>query len=394
MLYDIERVKKKIQKLYDDGTFFHAFIERNSLFPLSLKLKTPSQNSLRENMATLFDEIHQLEKLQLHIEYKAFTFKSLGVQNLPVAVVIKSEEKFLKLLGKKRTFEIYQSSYRKAVSQFPHLKQLFLHKPNFLLQNSEIVDELLAICHFFTKKPRPNIYIRELSIKGVDTKFIQQYKSSVDAFLSTVLDENCFDHQITKLSNNGFEKKYGLKYELPLVRFRILDETLYINELNDITITNEAFENLELPCQNIFIVENKITMLSFMRLANSIVIFGNGYGVSMVKNAKWMATKNIYYWGDIDLDGFAILSQARGYFSQIKSLFMDEETIEIFKDLAVSKKEQQRKNLQHLNREEQLIYERLSTDFYKEDFRLEQERIPFEHITQILPSATKILPIK
>ena len=382
MLYDVTSVKKKVLKLYESGAFFRSFMEDTSLFPLSIKLKTPSQKSLRENMVTLFDEINALEKLQLQVEYREFSFKSLGVQKLPVSVVIESAEIFLKFLGKTREFAEYKKAYENAISHFSNLKNLFLAKPNMLLLHKEILEELLAVCHFFTKNPQPNIYIRELSIKGVDTKFIQNYIGVVDAFLATTLDEKHFDTTITKLSYSGFEKKYGLKYELPLVRFRILDETLKIHGLDDISLTTQAFEKLDLACKNVFIVENKITMLSFMNLKNSIVVFGNGYGVGMIKNAKWLKDKDIYYWGDVDMDGFAILSQARGYFPQVQSLFMDEETIENFTDLAVSSKESKVKKLNYLTDLEDTVYMRLQSDYYKENFRLEQERIPFKYIRE------------
>ena len=382
MLYNVTEVKKKILKIYEHGEFFRSFIADESLFPLSFKLKTPSQKSVRENMTTLFDEIKSLENLQLDLEYREFTFKSLGVQNLPVGVVIESEAIFLKFLGKTEEFRAYKREYERAVTHFPTLKMLFLERANLLLENKNILEELLQICHFFIKNPRPDIYIRELSIQGVDTKFIQHYKGVVDSFLATVLDERNYEYERVKLSHSGFEKKYGLKYELPLVRFRILDEALFLSGLSDISLTSEAFERLNFQCKNIFIVENKITMLSFMERKDSIVIFGNGYGVGMLQNANWLKDKNIYYWGDIDMDGFAILSQVRGYFPQVKSLFMDEETIEKFQDLAISIKQSKLKIVAHLNDTEHLVYKRLESDFYKENFRLEQERIPFNYVRE------------
>jgi len=113
---------------------------------------------------------------------------------------------------------------------------------------------------------------------------------------------------------------------------------------------------------------------------NAIVIFGNGYGAGRIKNASWLEKKNIYYWGDIDMDGFAILSQVRGYFSQTQSLLMDSITIEKFKELAVKSSERSVKELKHLSDVERVVYERLVSDYYGKNFRLEQERIPFHHL--------------
>ncbi|HIP02527.1 MAG TPA: hypothetical protein EYG75_03335 [Campylobacterales bacterium] len=127
-------------------------------------------------------------------------------------------------------------------------------------------------------------------------------------------------------------------------------------------------------------IENKITFLSFFEHKDSIIIFGQGYGISVLKDCTWLKGKEIYYWGDIDTDGFAILSQIRGYFPQIHSIFMNHETIEVFKDRAVKHKNNKQVLLKNLTEEENIIYERLNQDFYGENFRLEQERIPFDFI--------------
>ncbi len=382
MLYDVESVRKKALRLYESGEVFRGFMEGKLLFPFVIKLKTPTQKAFRESMATLDREIKVLESLHLHLNYHEFDFKSIGKQNLPVSLEIVSQEVLLKFLNKEREFSEFVRAYEVAISAFSKLKTLFVSKPNLLLQNREVIEEVLAICKFFLENPQPNIYIRELSIEGVDTKFIQKNRAVVDSFLATILKEGDYDAKITKLSENGFEKKYGLKYELPLVRFRILDESLYIHGLSDLSLTTEEFSSLNLACEYIFIVENKITMLSFMNIKNTIVIFGNGYGAGRIKNAEWLRGKNIYYWGDIDMDGFAILSQVRGYFPQTKSLLMDSATIEQFKDLAVKSSERNEKKLKHLSEAERVVYERLISDYYGENFRLEQERIPFSYVQE------------
>ena len=380
MLYDVKSIRKKALRLYESGEVFRFFINETALFPYTIRLKKPTQKSLRESMKTLSDEIKSLESLHLHLSYQEFDFKSMGKQRLPVSVVIQTQEELLRLLGKLQEFKEFVEVYRESVEAFTSLKLLFLQKPNLLLQNRDIVRKVLTISKFLLQNPQPNIYIRELPIKGLDTKFIEKNRVVVDSFLENVLDKSNYDTSITRLLDNGFEKKYGLKYELPLVRFRILDEDLCIQGLSDMSLTTEEFEALNLECENIFIVENKITMLSFMDMKNSIVIFGNGYGAGRIKNAKWLESKNIYYWGDIDMDGFAILSQVRGYFPQTKSLMMDDATIREFSDLAVASSERSFKNLECLTQDERVIYERLFSDYYGNNFRLEQEKILLNYV--------------
>jgi len=87
--------------------------------------------------------------------------------------------------------------------------------------------------------------------------------------------------------------------------------------------------------------------------------------------------KNIY-WGDIDSDGFAILSMLRGYFPDTKSIFMDKNTIEKFIEYSVVQEQLPRERvLNNLTGEEMKIYNSL-----RDGFRLEQERIHFNYIKE------------
>ena len=229
-------------------------------------------------------------------------------------------------------------------------------------------DKFFLILNFFLQNKQNNLYIREISLQDIDTKYIQKYTKIIDMLLCTITQTDL----LCTLSEYSFEKRYHLKYPLPQIRFRILDKDLYIAGLSDIMLTVEEFKNLNIACKRVFIVENQITTLAFGDIKESIVIFGSGYKVGVLKNVKWLEEKILYYWGDIDADGFAILSQMRGYFPKIQSLCMDEKTFETFKHYAVKDIKAIMKELKYLKEEEKKLYSRLKNQ------RLEQERIPFE----------------
>jgi len=373
IVYNQNEILKKFKKIYDSGAVFRAFMSDEELFPYCVKLKTLKQKDIVEYFSQISKEIEILKKLKLDIEYKEFRFKNIGLQKLPITLTCRSREEFLNFIDKKDEFENFKTRYFKATKEFPRLKKLFLEKPKLLLEID--LDKVLQTVTFLHNNPKPNIYAREFPMVGIDTKFIEKNKKTIDMFLVATLDIDLYNN-IDKLFYNGFERKYGLKYKLPLVRFRILDKDLYINGLSDLTINIEEFKNLSLTCRRVYIVENEITALSFPDIKDAIVIFGGGYSVGILEEVEWLKDKEIYYWGDIDMDGFAILSQARGYFLQIKSLFMDTQTIEEFGTLHVKSQNKQYKKLYNLTKEEMLVYERLFSDYYGENFRLEQERLP------------------
>jgi hypothetical protein len=48
-------------------------------------------------------------------------------------------------------------------------------------------------------------------------------------------------------------------------------------------------------------------------MQGTMAVFGSGNRVGALKNAAWLSTVNIFYWGDIDVQGFQILSQLRAF---------------------------------------------------------------------------------
>jgi hypothetical protein len=184
------------------------------------------------------------------------------------------------------------------------------------------------------------------------------------------------------ISETKFEKRFNLKYSEPLIRFKILDSSIsnkYFSDLTDISIPINQFNELSLPIKKVIIVENKTNLytvaLTLPVQENTIVIFGSGFKVENLKNVKWLSSVEILYWGDIDIQGFEILSQMRGYFPQTKSLLMDEDTFNKFfeNDYGTLSKVTTLLNLTEI---ELSIYEKLK----QKNWRLEQEKIPLNYV--------------
>ncbi len=378
--FDVTVTEKKLYRYYERGDIFRSYIEKVDIFPLHIPLKKITQKDIQNSFTSILQDIKTLKATNLPLLYKEFHFKSIGKQSLPISVEVENEEAFLKLITKQHEFNDFVNMYIKIISHYPSLKSIILKKPFIVLEYLEIWEKFFKIIDFFLKNTKPNIYLREISLPDIDTKFIEKYKKILDLFLSNIQKVE----SLNSIGDFAFEKKYQLKYPLPQIRFRILDEALTIEGLKDISISIDAFEKLQIACKKVFIIENKITFLSFFEHKESIVIFGQGYGISALKNSTWLKEKEVYYWGDIDTDGFAILSQIRGYFPQIHSILMDSKTIEQFKNRAVKHSNNKQVLLKNLTDKEHTIYERLKYDFYGENFRLEQERIPFDFVKKRL----------
>ncbi len=375
--YDINSLIKKCQKLYDRGDIFISYMLKIEYFPYFIKLRTTRQKNIQEDYEHILYSIKKLENSSFHLMFEQKSFKVLGEQKIPVKIIFNSLNDFLKIVNKEQEYKEFVHIYEKIISKYLNLKNLFIKKPFLILEYRNVWDELLIICDYLLKNPNPNIYTRELSFKNIDTKFIEKYKKIIDILVSYIKNQTA----LNSLKEHAFEKKYGFKFPQIQIRFRILDAKLYIGGLNDISITLDEFKTLNLPCKKIFIIENKITTLSFPDTKDSIVIFGQGYGVSALKDIDWFFDKQIYYWGDIDLDGFAILSNLKKYYKHTNSIFMDILTLEDFLHVKVEVKTQNKeKSLSYLNQDEKLVYDRLVNEYYGKNVRIEQEKIPFSYI--------------
>ena len=144
---------------------------------------------------------------------------------------------------------------------------------------------------------------------------------------------------------------------------------------------------MKLPVKRVFVVENKTNLLTIAltlpELEKTIVIFGSGYKVQNLKNTSWFNHVDLFYWGDLDIQGFEILSQFRSYFPQVKSILMDKLTFDRYfeKDEGTPSKIS---ILLSLTAEEQQLYELLKAN----NWRLEQEKIPFEYANEIIKKMT------
>ena len=380
MFYNIIEIEKKLQNIYKKGDIFSLFIDKKQIFPIAIKLKKPTQKDLQNNFLSIKKEIEELKSSGFKLEFKEFKFKTIGVQNLPIAVRVDSLDEFLSLINKEQEFKIWVESFEFIVQKYPKLFSFFHKKPFVVLEYECCWDKLLSVIGFLMDNSS-NIYIREISLPNIDTKFIEKHKKIIDILISNIKEIE----PLNTLNNFAFEKRYGLKYPQAEIRFRILDKSLYINGLSDLSVTIEEFKELKIDCKRVFIVENKITFLAFFDVKDAIIIFGKGYGVSAIKDVEWLKSKELIYWGDIDIDGFAILSQLRSYFKSVKSILMDIATIEEFKDRAVSYNAKPKEiELKNLTQDEQKAFKRVLNGYYGVNFRLEQEKIPFEWVREVL----------
>jgi len=251
-----------------------------------------------------------------------------------------------------------------------------------MLENAADWHRILAVLAWFRDHPRSGLYLRQLDITGVDTKFIEGRRGLLTELLDVLESPKMNEQPLSGTSS--LEQRFGLRNKPPLVRFRLLDEHLSINGLSDITVPAEQFASLSLPVQRVFITENEVNGLAFPEVARGLVIFGLGYGLDLLSGVDWLKNREIHYWGDIDTHGFAMLDRLRAMFPNARSLLMDRETLMAHRPLWVNETIPHDKPLARLTDAERALFEDLQFDRIGKKVRLEQERISFIYLQQAL----------
>lgn len=387
-------IKAKALKLWQSGRLLSARLSGEELFPLEIPFRKVTGkealerfSELRAWMGALREGSKERQGFGYTLEFAAVNHRQLGEQHFPARIVFDTQSDLLRLIGRQREFARFCELAQQTLAAHPALRPWLEQFPFKVLENQEAWPGVLAVCAFFLGNPAPQRYLRELDIPGVDSKFVEQHKRILRELFDILLPTEAVDRSVTTLAGSGFERRFGLRYDEPLVRLRLLDPALDAPlGLTDLSIPLGQFLLLDPPCKRVFITENKINGLSFPDVPDSLVIFGLGYGIQAIKEASWLREKEIVYWGDIDSHGFAILSQLRGYFPQVRSMLMDRETLLAFRPLWVAEEADKRClfELPHLDGEEQRLYRELRTNALGDKVRLEQERIAFAWLRQWL----------
>lgn len=368
-------IKKKAANKYK--AYLQSIVEGESFTPIVIVGdKKPNEDTVKFELELkeLISCSKEKKGYGYTIEYQTVKTKRHGIQDIPKSISFQTEYDYLKYINEEKDTAKFKKDITSILSSYPELKDWIYKHPIKVIENDW--ESLLKVCKYFKAVPQPHLYIRELPIQ-VHTKFIENNKGIIRELLDIIIAEHI------NVDEKQFESRFNLKYDETLVRFRILDEAIsqqLFRGIDDISIPISEFQHLYPPIQTVYVVENKINMLAFPIKRDSIVIWGHGFGVDIMKNVEWLKTKKIYYWGDLDAYGFQILSEIRTYFEQVESVMMDRNTFDLFYEGDKGTETNVEKDL-CLTSEECEMFKYLKEN----NLRLEQEKIPLEYARTKIP---------
>ncbi|HHI92651.1 MAG TPA: hypothetical protein ENK04_03915 [Gammaproteobacteria bacterium] len=375
-LLDAEGVSTRIRRQYRNQ--HRDWLAGNGHWPLSIPLGIPSEQQAERDLFAVKKWVVAWQNWQGigELVWTTRCWRKLGQQNLPEKLLLQTPDQAASWIGEKTRWQTAHNRYCAFVERWPMLaSHLPRHFPILADAPDSDIQKLIAVLSWLQANPASQLYIRQLPIEGVDTKWLGNHKKLISELLACL-------HALES-EPGDFYAITGIRREPLRIRMRILDDSLrkLCGGLGDITAPIDELKNLNLPVRQIYIVENIQTGLAFGDIPGAVVIMGLGYSVDLLAQIPWMKQSPAFYWGDIDTHGFAILGRAKASLPNIRSILMDETTLLKHKNLWVhEKKPGKSAEADYLTGAERQVYKNLLENKWGNQIRLEQERLCWEYV--------------
>jgi len=364
-------LRTKAENLYRE--FLRAWLADDPFFPRTI----PANRHLDANdhagaiaaIAALREGSKEARGFGYSIEWREKRSRAFGRNLFPERLFFETQEDFLRFIGKRSEFAAFSAAVERLRSEFPELNGWISSHQQLLVEVEPDLDGLLHVLRYFRANPRPGCFARELPVP-VDTKFVERQERVLRDWFDLVLPPNSI-----RSDETHFCRRFGLRYLEQHVFIRFLDSDLQ-REVNclwpEVSLPLSVVAGFPVRDAEAIIVENKVNLLTLRPRRRSIGLGAFGRAVSEMRAVPWLATTPITYWGDLDVEGFQILSALRAAFPHTRSLLMDMAAINQYRSIAGAGTGNRFSVPPHLTADEALAFDTC----LQENLRIEQERIP------------------
>lgn len=389
-------------KYWNNTKTLKSLLAGNTGFPIQISLKPPKGNAALNNISHFqefvnswksFCEQAEYESIQVNVRWETVTFRSISEQRVPTYLTISDISALGRMLGDveeqllkdwhsriayifdslsielaKRTAHPIKPTYEREL--FSALIANLETLSGFSDSDMELLVKLVPQLH---KGMGRGCYLRALHVIFVDTKFIEKNLRFIESVTAAIIDCSAVEMGLLSWLDCRDKPKDWL-----LVKPLCKNAVDVLGGLPLLRMSSETLLGFELPAKNILVIENEQSCLSLDNIPDTIAVSGGGKNVSWMR-ANWLANKRVAYWGDIDSEGFAILSDVRSKLSTVIQLMMDTETVEAYRDRMVDEPESVARDPVALTDCELTLFQMLRNGDYGRA-RLEQERLPMDFV--------------
>jgi hypothetical protein len=371
-------LQRMLHKEWDRGVVLREEVDGLSMFPFRFRMSRPTNAELSTRFAEVRTWIQTLSSMpDVRVETREQGARSIGRNEVPAAIWVDDIDAAARLLHTSNQLATFRAIVATTRARAPMLMDWLAIHPMDALGVAQDWNPLLDVVAWMRCHPKPGIYVREVDITGVDTKFIERNSVVLRSMLDHILPADA-----VAVEHASFDARYGFLQPPQTVRFRAIDPALVLipgTQDRPVTLTLEDFAQLQ-GVERVFVTENYVNFLAFPPAKSAVVVFGEGYDVGKIAKAPWVNEVPVHYWGDIDTHGFAILDHLRSVLPHVCSLLMDYATLHAHEAQWGYEPMPTRRNLLNLTVEERALFDDLRDNVIRSHLRFEQERTTFHLI--------------
>jgi hypothetical protein len=361
-------------------SYLKSIISNEVFFPIELrggKKKPTDIIPIYDGMAYFLSNEKSENKKGWKIEWTDWNKKNFSPQEWPKKITIETEEDLLHLLKKEKEVKLFKQILQQLLEWNPSIQDWLVANYKKILAKEKSWKGICDVVDYFLQNDVSNYYLRSLPVP-VHTKFIEDHKDPILPILKHLSPERF------SIEGKSLEEKLGLKSKQYLFTVRWLDIDLaktYNIDLEVMGITLSGLQQLDNNVKEIWLVENETNLYLVPARKNALVIFGGGYGVGSLTNIPLFDKVKLFYWGDLDIDGFNILHNFKKMYNNVESVLMDIETVEYHQaEKIIIEPKSKNRNLSSLNENELEAFEYLAEN----KWRIEQEKLNQQYIHQYI----------
>ena len=294
---------------------------------------------------------------QENVEFVARNWSSagLGRVEVPIRLVFDSMEALIKFAEADRDWDELLNRFDALAAFSVDARTSTIKLWNELPM--EDIEKIAPVVQWFVENPDSGLLKRAVAVEGVHTKWLERHKELVETFLA---------------DKRGEQGRAELGLSTPETRVRLrFHESEGPGGLSDIETTLSNLSALEAALA-VLMVENLESFLALPTWPGVILAWGAGYRALDIVTAEFFQKQALFYWSDLDIDGFKILDQVRARVPGTRSVLMDPETVTRWAYLGVADRSFVAESFESLTAQESEALEQLIMAGH---LRIEQERI-------------------
>jgi hypothetical protein len=364
-------VRAVLGRKWQAGTLLAGFASGQPFEPLGVPIRGPAPGEIAERLGAVQEWVADWQRAgrgALRVEYRKIGGRRVGSNLIPCRAWLDGYDQVWKLLGVAADVRLLAELAEATQATCPRLLPWVQRHPMRTLGLADRWHRLLATVRWIDERQQPGMYVRQVDVPGVDTKFIERNRGVLTELLDLQLPSGRAD-----TGAGDFERRYGFRRKPGYVRFRVDD----CGDWRELTVRAEDFVSPPAWITRAYVLENEITYLAVPCPPHAMLVLGGGYAVPVLESVGWLTDLDLVYWGDIDTHGFAILDRMRQRFPHVRSMLMDRTTLLAHRDQWVTEPSPTTSSLEFLDGEEAALYADLVADRFGRSVRLEQERIGF-----------------